>query len=75
MSGVASSTGIDISDNYEIKAKDVASQAKPITSRVRVRAGVGMIISDAKYSVSGISINDNSDGFQAIIDIKSRKKD
>ncbi|MBQ0795213.1 nucleoid-associated protein [Zhongshania sp.] len=75
MSGVASSTGIDISDNYEIKAKDVARQAKPITSRVRVRAGVGMIISDAKYSVSGISINDNSDGFQAIIDIKSRKKD
>lgn len=74
ISSVASSTGIDISEDYEIKSKDVARQAKPITSRVRVRAGVGMVISDAKYSVSGVSVTDNSDGFQAVVDIKARKE-
>jgi hypothetical protein len=73
MSGVVSGTGIDISDDYEIKSKDFARQAKPITRRVRVRDGVGMVISDAKYSVSGVTIQDNEEGFQAIVDIKARK--
>ncbi|MFQ3199686.1 MAG: hypothetical protein ACI9SK_000394 [Zhongshania sp.] len=73
MSGVVSGTGIDISDDYEIKSKDFALQAKPITRRVRVRDGVGMVISDAKYSVSGVTIQDNEEGFQAIVDIKVRK--
>ena len=73
ISGVVSSTGVDISDDYEIKSQDFAKQAKPITSRVRVRAGVGLVISDSKYSVSGVSIKDNQDGFQAVVDIKARK--
>lgn len=73
ISGVVSSTGIDIADDYEIKSKDFAKQAKPITSRVRVRAGVGLVISDSKYSVSGVSITDNQEGFQAIVNIKARK--
>tara|TARA_R110002167_G_scaffold81090_1_gene222335 strand:- start:40 stop:1056 length:1017 start_codon:yes stop_codon:yes gene_type:complete len=74
ISGVVSSTGVDIEDNYEIKSQDFAKQAKPITSRVRVRAGVGLVISDSKYSVSGVSITDNQDGFQAVVNIKARKE-
>jgi hypothetical protein len=74
ISGVVSSTGVDIADDYEIKSQDFAKQAKPITSRVRVRAGVGLVISDSKYSVSGVSITDNQDGFQAVVNIKARKE-
>lgn len=74
ISGVVSSTGVDIADDYEIQSKDFAKQAKPITSRVRVRAGVGLVISDSKYSVSGVSITDNQDGFQAVVNIKARKE-
>lgn len=74
ISGVASSTGVDIADDYQIKPKDFARQAKPITSRVRVRAGVGLVISDSKYSVSDMSITDNQDGFQAVVNIKARKE-
>jgi hypothetical protein len=74
MSGVISSSGIDISDDYEIKSKDFAKQAKPITRRVRVRDGVGLVISDSKYLVSGVSIKDNEDGFQAVVEIKARKE-
>lgn len=74
ISGVASSTGVDIADDYQIKSQDFAKQAKPITSRVRVRAGIGLVISDSKYSVSGVSITDNHDGFQAVVNIKARKE-
>lgn len=74
MSGVVSSTGIDVSDEYEFRSQDLAKQAKSITSRVRVRDGVGLIISDPKYLVSGVSIKDHENGFQATIDIKTRKE-
>ncbi|CAA0092431.1 Uncharacterised protein [Zhongshania aliphaticivorans] len=74
ISGVVSTTGVDIADDYEIKPKDFARQAKPITSRVRVRDGVGMVISDSKYSVAGVTVTDNQDGFQAVVDIRARKE-
>jgi hypothetical protein len=35
---------------------------------------VGLVISDSKYSVSGVSITDNQDGFQAVVNIKARKE-
>ncbi|WP_417548090.1 nucleoid-associated protein [Marinobacter segnicrescens] len=74
VSGVTSSTGVDVSDEYEFTSQDFAKQTKPITSRVKVRDGVGLVISNSKYLVSGVSINDHKNGFQATIDIKIRKE-
>ncbi|WP_265421970.1 nucleoid-associated protein [Aeromonas salmonicida] len=73
ISGVTSSTGVDISDNYEFKSQDFAKLANPITKNIKIRSGVGLVVSDPSYFVSGLRVIDQKNGFQAIIDLEKRK--
>ncbi len=75
MSGIASSTGIEISEKYKFKSQDFAKLANPTTRRVKIKAGVGLVVSDPNYIISGLAIKYKGNGFQAIVDIKEREEE
>ncbi|GAA0908869.1 hypothetical protein GCM10009552_18700 [Rothia nasimurium] len=74
MSGVTSSAGTEISESYEFKSQDFAKLANPITRKIKIKSGVGLIVSDPDYFISGLLIKEKTNGFQAIIDILSREE-
>jgi len=75
MSGVASSTGTEISETYKFKSQDFAKLAKPTTRKIKIKSGVGLVVSDPNYIVSELAIKDKGNGFQAVIDIKEREEE
>ncbi|MBB4818504.1 hypothetical protein HNP29_001880 [Pseudomonas alcaligenes] len=75
MSGVASSTGTEISETYEFQSKDFAKLANPKTRKIKIKSGIGLIVSEPNYIISGLLIKDQGNGFQAVIDIKEREEE
>lgn len=72
LSGVATSTGIEISETYEFKSQDFAKLAKPTTRKIKIKSGIGLVVTDPNYIISGLLIKDKENSFQAVIDIKER---
>ncbi|SEL50500.1 hypothetical protein SAMN05216214_11345 [Atopomonas hussainii] len=74
ISGIATSSGHEISENYEFKSKDFSKIANPKNRKIKIHSGVGLIVSNPSYTISKLLVIDKGHGFQTIIDIKERKE-
>ena len=73
ISGIAISSGIDLSDESNFTSKDFVKQTKNITNKIRVANGASFIVTNPRFVVSNVKVETHKNGFQAIIDVNITK--